>query len=330
MKNAGAGIQPDETLAALARELQGLGNPIVVFNKSHSGSRLLAAVLAQAGVFMGSERNESNDAVVLFPVVEELVRRYYPDYSPLWKRPGDPALARLVCDAFGKHLSGHAAQARQPWGWKLCETGYVLPVIDALFPGARYVHLIRDGRDVAFCDHRGPVEPFWRKVYFDTDRLASWHGLDLTAVDYRRRSHLYNALHWVNAVRVGRAFSAMLRDRCLEVRYEDLCSDFPTTVRNVLHFVGVEDAAQAVIDTLAPTVRYESIGKHRAASARRRRQVLAIERPLLLSLGYLHHDPVPPRPTARALLYRALAIAARRSRSQRARRDQLDGLESLK
>ena len=305
MKNAGAETQPDTTIAVLAPGLQALGDPIVVFNKSHSGSRLLAAVLVQAGVFMGNERNESNDAVALFPVVEELVRRYYPDYSALWNRPGDPALARRVCDAFGAHLAGLGVEARRPWGWKLCETGYVLPVIDALFPAARYVHLIRDGRDVAFCDHRGPVEPFWRKVYFDTDRVASWHGLDLTAADYRRRSHLYNALHWVNAVRVGRAFSAMLRERCLEVRYEDLCSDFPTTVRKVLHFAGVEDAAEAVIDTLAPTVRRESIGKHRAVSARRRRQVLAIERPLLLSLGYLQHDPVPPLVAARALLRRA-------------------------
>ena len=42
---------------------------------------------------------------------------------------------------------------------------------------ARYIHLIRDGRDVAFSDHHAPDKAFWRKVYFNTDRIRDLAGV---------------------------------------------------------------------------------------------------------------------------------------------------------
>jgi hypothetical protein len=66
-------------------------------------------------------------------------------------------LPALVREVMRRHLEGFDAGAARPWGWKLCETTYAVPVIDFLFPGAKFIHLIRDGRDVAFCDHHAPV-----------------------------------------------------------------------------------------------------------------------------------------------------------------------------
>ena len=60
-------------LAELRDELCALPPPIVVFNKSHSGSRLLARVLAAGGVFMGAHLNASHDSLDLLPLVEYLV-----------------------------------------------------------------------------------------------------------------------------------------------------------------------------------------------------------------------------------------------------------------
>ena len=44
----------------------------------------------------------------------------------------------------------------------------MLPVISRLFPDARYIHLIRNGRDVAFSPFVAPKERYWRKIYFGT------------------------------------------------------------------------------------------------------------------------------------------------------------------
>ena len=157
-------------------DIETVGGPIVVFNKSHSGSRLLAALLQSAGVFMGSNLNSSNDALDLLKLIRYLVINYYPDYTSLWQYDRkDETLVRLIQTTFENHLKKWAG--RGTWGWKLCETTYILPVVDFLFPEAKYIHLIRDGRDVAFSDHRAPHDVFWRKVYFNTGNIVEWRGM---------------------------------------------------------------------------------------------------------------------------------------------------------
>ena len=262
--------------------------PVVVFNKSHSGSRLLARVLACGGIFLGSHQNESYDSVDVLDLVRHVVQRYYPDYSAIWNGEitDDARLPDLIREVFRRHLDGFDVSQSQPWGWKLCETTYILPLIDFLFPAAKYIHLIRDGRDVAFCDHVAPSEPFWKKIYFNTDDIASWRGYRLTGPDYRKRSYIYNTIHWVNSVRLGRSYGAMLRERYLEVRYEDLCGNFARTVEQVLGFLGLT-SAPATIEALRPAVHTHSIAKYRQASWWKMRRVLDIAKPELLSLGYL-------------------------------------------
>jgi hypothetical protein len=269
--------------------------PIIVFNKSHSGSRILARVLESAGVFMGSHVNASHDSLDILPLVEYLVTKYYPDYSPLWdsSRPPDLELSLLLRKVFDAHLQSLNGASGQPWGWKLCETVYALPVLDYCFPKARFIHLIRDGRDVAFCDHKAPDDPFWRKVYFNTERMRTFSGLRLTPQSYRRQSYIFNAIHWVNSVSIGRNFGSMLRERYLEIRYEDLCRNFAPTVRQLFNALGIRDTGEGP-RTFQPAVHEASIGKYKAHSKRALADVLAIEKPLLLSLGYLESDPEPP------------------------------------
>jgi hypothetical protein len=281
----------------LCRELQALPPPVVIYNKSHSGSRLLTGLMDVAGVFMGTHLNDSKDSLDVLELVTYLVCRYFPDFSPLWDDRGlsDPVLPDLVHRVFARHLEKYDRRHGSLWGWKLCETAYIVPVIDLLFPRAKFIHLLRDGRDVAFCDHRGPDNPFWRKIYFNTDKIRTWQGLKLMAKAYRGRSPVFNALHWVNSVTVGRAYGAMLRERYREVRYEDLCRSFESTAKEILRFVGLKDGADA-IRTIQPSVRMDSIGKFQGHSRRELRRVMAVAKPLLLSLGYLEEDRRPASP----------------------------------
>lgn len=276
-------------LLELRARLARFGPPIIVFNKSHSGSRLLAQVLSGAGVFMGAEVNESEDSLPVFEMVEYLVKAYYPDFSRFFREADTHAL-ELLDDVFRRHLDGFPGGR---WGWKLCETGYVLPVVAALFPEARYVHLLRDGRDVAFSDHVAPRSAFWKKVYFNTDRIRRWHGLPLSSTTYRLISPLYNARHWANSVTVGRLYGAMAGERYREVRFEGLVLDFERTVRDLLAELDLPFDEQAM-GALQATLRPDRIGRHRRESRFRRWLAARELEPALSAFGYGTDDRDAP------------------------------------
>ena len=271
-----------EMLDRLAEIWAGVGPPVIVFNKSHSGSRILACLLKASGVFMGSDLNESEDAHDMLRLVRPLVEGHYPDYATLL-REGDPAIGKLVDAVLAHHLHNRPPDAL--WGWKLCETLYIVPVLHRLFPKATYLHLIRDGRDVAFSDHVAPEEPFWRKVYFDTDRIESWQGRGLLHRDYTRRPHVYNARHWVNSVTVARHYGAMVGERYLEIHYEDLVNAPAITARRILRHIGIS-SNETIIADFSSSVTRQAIGKYRRYRPALQREALAVLHPTLEAFGY--------------------------------------------
>ena len=256
--------------------------PVIMFNKSHSGSRILARLMSASGLYLGAEVNESEDAFGLLDFVRPLVEGHYPDYSAVLDG-SDTEWGSLAADVFRHHLSG--CEPGRRWGWKLCETLYILPVLWRMFPSAYYVHLVRDGRDVAFSDHVSPRESFWRKVYFDTAAISRWKGMDLTDKNYRRNTHLFNARHWVNSVSVARHFGAMIGSNYIEVKYEDLVGRPRETACWLLERIGVAPSDH-VIDQFAASVRLDAVGKFRKKPIRKQREAEAILRPTLEAFGY--------------------------------------------
>lgn len=268
--------QLDDTARALAP----LGAPVIVFGASHSGSRLLAAMLGRLGVFMGSQLNDSEDGLPVFDLVRYLVEAHAPDFSSLF-RAGDPTLHPRVLAAFAAHLADRPSG--QAWGWKLPETSHAMPVMARLFPQARAIHLVRDGRDVAFSPFLAPKAPFWRKIYFNDDQIFSWRGHALTQRAYRSHGHLFNAARWVNSVTLGRAHGVMLGERYLEIRYEALVADPAAEAARLAAFIGV-GAPDAAADW--SEVRAESVGKWRSEPARRLAEIRPILEATLAAFGY--------------------------------------------
>ena len=294
-------------LERLARMLAPLGSPVIVFNASHSGSRLLASMLSRLGVFMGSNLNDSEDSLDLFELVKYLVEAHAPDYSRLFAE-GDPTLEARVEAAIASHLAGRSPGRR--WGWKLCETAHALPVISRLFPNARCVHLLRDGRDVAFSPFLAPKAPFWRKIYFNDARIYSWQGHSMTQRAYRNHGHLFNAARWVNSVTLGRAHGAMLGERYLEMRYEALVADPAAEMARLAAFLGVEHAVGAGM----PEVKTGAVGKWRSQPARRLAEVKTIAEPTLGAFGYDWAGEESLGDTVRRTLDRATRFFARGDR----------------
>ena len=162
---------------------------------------------------------------------------------------------------------------------------YRIPTIERLFPGSRYVQIVRDGRDVA-----ASMLSLWQKTGWFPGTLRG------------------SAREWRNGVEAARE-ARRSGLRYLEVRYEDLHRDGPAVLAEVLDFCGLEageaEIEQCLADHSFEKMRQRSqtpddrvavkIGHYRTGrvgtwrSDLRPRQRLAFEREageLLLALGY--------------------------------------------
>lgn len=114
------------------------------------------------------------------------------------------------------------------WGDKTPEYGRHLPVLRELFPAAQFIHLVRDGRDVA-------VSAF--KTGFGPKNVHE------------------AATTWIERVKAITAFSRSVPARdFLTVRYEDLLRDPVTTMGGIAAFLGIANHA-SLVEALAPALR---------------------------------------------------------------------------
>jgi hypothetical protein len=100
-----------------------------------------------------------------------------------------------------------------------------LPTLHSLWPGARVVHLVRDGRDVAL----SLLD--WDKAERNAGRFPTWTEDPLTTT----------ALYWEWNVRLGRQAAGLLGPgRYHEMRYEALVSDPEPECRRLCDFLDLD------------------------------------------------------------------------------------------
>ncbi|HAA93330.1 MAG: hypothetical protein CMM48_00440 [Rhodospirillaceae bacterium] len=115
-------------------------------------------------------------------------------------------------------------------GDKTPEHAIGMDELSDLFPTSRFIHILRDGRDVClsgwlFAQNR------------DADAVKN-----MTMVEYVSAY----ADAWCNRVTSARAFGAAHPDRFHEIRYETLHGDLDVEVARVLDFLGVDNGAEMV------------------------------------------------------------------------------------
>ena len=99
------------------------------------------------------------------------------------------------------------------WGWKFPETYLIAPYVAATFPQARYVHLLRDGRDIAFKRHLtdDPKRQLGKKLLVAQRALALPH-------------HIQTAISWAFQVERFEQFRQSCQAaRIFDIKFEQLC-----------------------------------------------------------------------------------------------------------
>jgi hypothetical protein len=153
--------------ALLANVINPQADPVIILGMHRSGTSLVARLLAEAGIHMGSDLSVNAESRFFRRLNERRLRFYHADWSQpqsAMEAMADPAEVAASRDMFLRGIQQRGirrywGRCESPsfedlvfshrWGWKDPRTVLFLPAWQAVFPKARYVYLVRNGMDVA-------------------------------------------------------------------------------------------------------------------------------------------------------------------------------------
>ncbi|MBA2741668.1 MAG: sulfotransferase [Actinobacteria bacterium] len=252
----------------LPAELAASG-PRVIGATGGSGTRVLARIARAGGLFTGARLNDYEDAVDFGAYSDRWINTWVSANGSL----PDSEHEKMTTDlerVVESHCADRPVDARA-WGWKEPRSIYLLPYYDETMPTFRFVHFVRDGRDMAFSENQNQLrkhgsvvlEPDQRRLETPLQSIVVWTRINARAADYGEQ---------------------VLGDRYLRVRFEDLCSEPATSARRVYDFFGLEGDAEGVAtEAVAPP---STLGRWRDEKSETVRGLEEIAGPVLDRFGY--------------------------------------------
>ncbi len=220
--------------------------PIFIGGFPGSGTRVVSRILSMANIFMGSKINNTNDSVYFAPFLNKWVGKFiseeFSDKNELY--------AQMKKD-FDHLLEGHLSGIPDdvPWGSKNPRNILILPFLHSLFPEMKFIHVLRDGRDLA----ASPKQRVKIKQY----------AIDLLGNEVSSVSELVNLWSAITlkGFNDGEQF---LGKNYLLIKFEDMCTNPSQVITEILKFSGGSmECLDAAIDEVNPPVN--AIGRWKAA-----------------------------------------------------------------
>ncbi|QFU74767.1 sulfotransferase [Halioglobus maricola] len=203
-----------------------LPDPIAVGAVGGSGTRVIAQILADTGITMSTPKNQSNDALE-WPPMRALMNNPELAGIPLTLRYRQAfnGLEKLL------HLKRHQeGNSDGRAGWKVPGTHIWLEQLAAFFPQMQYIHIMRNGLDMAYSDNQQQLK-LWGSLY----------GVEASSSLDEKASPEDALEYWLRANEKVLEFGrATLGDRLHIIRFEELCTAPQATVASMLSFLQMD------------------------------------------------------------------------------------------
>ena len=188
-------------------------SPVVIGALGGSGTRVVARIVRESGYFLGNNRNESEDAMEFVEFYDRWINRYMLRERAPFCREEDELMQRDFNSCMGRHRAG-IPQDEAPWGWKEPRSIYLLPFFHAIFSDLKFIHVVRDGKDMAFSSNQNQLrkhgaallDPSLRAAPQPVQMAALWAKINLSVAAYAE-SHL-----------VGRYLIVQFEELCVKRR----------------------------------------------------------------------------------------------------------------
>lgn len=249
-------------------------SPVVIGGTGGSGTRMVQDVVSGIGFFMGKNLNESNDAMDFEPFLDDTINtvlsitggvNYVID-----DLPSDYVQERVdTLQKIAQQYEVDVPSGSLGWGWKNPRSIYILPLIHAVFPAVRYIHVVRDGRDMAVSGNQNQRNKHYSAMFSEDendpvlDSIALWCRVNEGASAWGKH---YLGNHYY----------------C--VRFEDFCFKPQETVTSLCQWLGAEkvDVLSLCNKIQAPT----SLGRYRQLAADALSKAEAVAEKGLLHFSY--------------------------------------------
>ncbi len=250
--------------------MQDDSDPVIIGGSGGSGTRVFAMVCIAAGYKMGMQLNKSYDALYFTKFFKNwinpyLLRQQVPLHSGQIKNMEEQFQECLLrFRAPIKHFGN--------WGWKNPRSMLMLPFLDSYFPALKFVHVVRDGRDMA---------------YSKNQNQPSKHGIALLSAEHKNLPpQLYSMAFWSKANMLAAKYGEeVMGDRYIRCRFEDICLEPMPSLKRLSDFLKVQ-----IKDTSEVTNRIrtpDSIGRWRTIQAAERVELSSVGQFGLEYFGYL-------------------------------------------
>jgi hypothetical protein len=146
---------------------------------------------------------------------------------------------------------------------KNLQNSFRVRLLNSIFPDAKFIHIVRDGRAVAFSILN-------KKKDGATSPILLVRFKDILGENYQpKRSELYNyGLAWQEYVRRAREASTVAQNRYYEVRYEKLVTEPYKELRNIIDFCEL-DWYSVFEQKIPPTQNMNEKWKQKASKEQR-------------------------------------------------------------
>lgn len=213
--------------------------PIIVGGTGGSGTRVLGEILKTSNIYIGHDLNGANDSRDLKDFFStRLGHAYKMLVHQTAIKPNWP-------DDFERAIKNHCSkfQDQDQWGWKNPKSIFFMPFLNSIFPQMKFIHLIRDGRDMALSKNQKQVMTLnkleLKRDVLPEDSIKLWSSVNVAAYNFGRK---------------------YLGGRYLLIRYEDLIEGPEKNIKTVLDFV----ESQMPVDEFANIMRMsKGVGRYR-------------------------------------------------------------------
>jgi hypothetical protein len=241
--------------------------PIIIGGNGHSGTRIFNRIVTLGGVFTGVTyltRRANSDDLRMFDLMDRWAGPFV--YGSLAEGEKEE-----MKRAFARRLRLYFPFRGSPWGFKEPRTLLILPVLHEMFPDMKFVHVIRDGRDIAlgnpFVHGNRYVDAFLsddeRALSPEEKMVLFWGRGNQRTMEYGIRA---------------------LGDRYAFMRWEDLCT---RPLEHALELLRFASCPESAVTKILPLIsKPGSMGRWKTFPADIRDRVERLGAPWLRDFGY--------------------------------------------